>query len=125
MQKLKLPLLKYLYYTFLESEKISDEFQKYIEDFKKYLKFESDRFLQAKEPFTEEFKYYFFEAFLFIINSYLKAFNNEMNQEDKPQDDHEDGTQSIKMMLEDLRVGIEDIKKSNIINLKLTEKQNF
>jgi len=58
VKHLKVPLLNYIYYTFLESEKISDEFNKYLSDFIAYIRFETDRVLTAKE-FSDEYYEYF------------------------------------------------------------------
>lgn len=61
MTKLKLPLLKYTYYTFLESEKISDEFNKYNDEFKSYIHFETSRFKSDNRKLTPDYLVYFFE----------------------------------------------------------------
>lgn len=54
---MKVPLLNYIYYTFLESEKISDEFNKYITDFIEYIRFEINRINSSKD-FTDEYYEY-------------------------------------------------------------------
>lgn len=54
---LKVPLLNYIYFTFLESEKISDEFNKYISDFIDYIRFEISR-INSSKSFTDEYYEY-------------------------------------------------------------------
>ena len=55
---MKVPLLQFIYYTFLESEKISDEFNKYIKYFISYIRFEIQR-ISNSLVFSKEFFEYF------------------------------------------------------------------
>lgn len=73
-----MPLLNYIYFTFLESEKISDEFNKYISDFVDYIRFETNR-IACSKFFTDEY-YEYFNQFLFVLCAYKKAFVNTLNQ---------------------------------------------
>ena len=84
--KMKEPLLKYIYYTFLESEKISDEFSKFYEDFIKFVQIEICR-LQKLQQSNDKYNEYFFENFLFVINAYLKCFNKDIMMDNKGQND--------------------------------------
>lgn len=92
LTKLKIPLIKFIYYTFLESEKISDEFMKYSEDFVKYINCESRRLeLVRRMPenavLPPELNEYFFENFIFMLNAYLRCFNKEVQSEQKGQNE--------------------------------------
>ncbi|EGR30411.1 MIR domain protein [Ichthyophthirius multifiliis] len=80
---LKIPLLKYIYYTFLESEKISDEFVKYIEDFIRFIQKENQRIL-SQEKFSKFF-YVYFDIFLFVLHSYKAIFSQDKEFSNKLQ----------------------------------------
>lgn len=69
-----MPLLKYIYFTFLESEKISDEFNKYITDFIDYIRFEIAR-IDSSKYFSDKY-YEYLNEFFFILCAYNKAFTN-------------------------------------------------
>jgi len=84
--------LKYIYYTFLESEKISDEFMKYFEDFVKFINCECERLkrvqaLPADASLPATLNEYFYDNFVFIINAYLRCFNKEVQSEQKAQNE--------------------------------------
>jgi hypothetical protein len=73
----KRPLLDYLYHTFLESEKISDEFNKYITNFCEYIRFEAER-VSSSTSFTDEY-YQYINSLFIMLCSYKKAFANTLN----------------------------------------------
>ena len=83
---MKIPILKFIYYTYLESEKIPDEFLKYdgrlikfylnncvIDQFLKYIQIETIRLNNIK-TFKLKFCEYFFECILKNINNYMRIF---------------------------------------------------
>ncbi|EAR92909.2 zinc finger, C2H2 type family protein (macronuclear) [Tetrahymena thermophila SB210] len=120
---LKVPLLNYIYYTFLESEKISDEFNKYIADFIDYIRFEVNRINFSKD-FSEQY-YEYLNAFLFILCAYKKAFANTMHQTNiKPDVNQKDSdVHNINKELANLTKAI--LGKQMIFLKKEDEFENF
>lgn len=72
VKHMKIPLLDYIYFTFLQSEKISQEFNKYLVDFTSYIAFEVDR-INASTAFSEEYYEYLHKLF-FVLSAYKKTF---------------------------------------------------
>ena len=71
---LKLAVLKFIYFTFFESEKLSDDFVDYNDEFLDWLEDEQDRF----ENFTNYMQDYpiYLETLLRILNCYTKNYIN-------------------------------------------------
>ena len=82
-----------------------------------YVNKEIRRFLRLVK-FSDRYKYYFFDNFMFIINAYLKAFNKEIKAQNDLENyvGNEDRGTNIKETFEKLQSAIEEKKDCYTIN---------
>ena len=75
--QLKIPLINYIYYSCLESERIADDIYKCAGDFTSLVQFEIKR-METLKDFTISYKNYFFTYFLKLTVSILKVFLKDL-----------------------------------------------
>jgi len=71
---LKLSILKFIYFTFFESEKLSDDFVDYNKEFLEFVEYEKERF-DNMTSHTQDYPIYL-ETFLKILNCYTRNYIN-------------------------------------------------
>jgi hypothetical protein len=71
--KIKVPLLRYIYYSFLETDKISEDFQKELKLVADYIHKEVDRFRNLSEH-PQDYLNFFINELLFMVNAFLKLY---------------------------------------------------
>ena len=78
---MKVPILNYLYYTYLESEKMSDDIFKCINEVNEYILFEFNR-LEYITPSMNDTQYldYLFTYFMLLINALTKIYQRELRE---------------------------------------------
>ncbi|EGR27925.1 MIR domain protein [Ichthyophthirius multifiliis] len=85
--QMKIPLLNYIYSTFLETEKVSDEFTRYVKDFVIFLRCENQRILTHNN--YSDLYYQYLNQLLNILCAYKRIFNieaeNNLKQEKEQQ----------------------------------------
>lgn len=79
---MKVPLLEYIYFTFLESEKLNDEFNKYVGDLVTYIRGETHRITHAVY-FSDEF-YDYLNQLLFVLSALKKVIAASLGAVVKP-----------------------------------------
>lgn len=70
---MKIPIIKYVHNAFMESQTISDEFIKNSRAYLDLIKQETGRIKQST-TFSSLYYEYFFDNFLYLLNSYVKIF---------------------------------------------------
>ena len=66
--------MKFIYFVYFESEKISDDFTQHLDDFLDYIREEEERFLKMTK-YTNNYCIYL-ETLLKILNCYVKNYVN-------------------------------------------------
>ena len=74
---MKQPLINLVFYTYLESDKISDEIFKCFKMINLFIKNERVRLMTITD-FKPAFVEYYFGHFMLALNGFIKIFNKEL-----------------------------------------------
>lgn len=70
-------MLNFIFYTYLESDKISEDIFKCLPEINLFIKNETTRIMTIVN-YNEQFVEYFFSHFMLTLNGLIKIFNREL-----------------------------------------------